>query len=155
MEGERVSGATETRARGGVGMSAVAHAASETIRLVTDSERGQRIQQRLDALRMSDRQFSENSGIDRKTLRRAVSANANVRENTYRAIEDWLDRFEREAAGFAGLKGSGDPEDDLFEFEVTGNFGVRVVVKGPARDQAALEASVIRLMREMRGDQNE
>ena len=141
MEGERVSGATETRARGGVGMSAVAHAASETIRLVTDSERGQRIQQRLDALRMSDRQFSENSGIDRKT--------------TYRAIEDWLDRFERQAAGFAGLKGSDDPEDDLFEFEVTGNFGVRVVVKGPARDQAALEASVIRLMREMRGDQSE
>ena len=88
MEGERVSGATETRARGGVGMSAVAHAASGTIRLVTDSERGQRIQQRLDALRMSDRQFSENSGIDRKTLRRAVSADANVRENTYRAIED-------------------------------------------------------------------
>ena len=38
----------------------------------------------------------------------------------------------------------------LMEFEVTGDFGVRVVVKGPVSDAAALEAAVARLVRDIR-----
>ena len=134
-------------------MSAVAHAASGTIRLVTDSERGQRIQQRLDALRMTARQFHEQTGISRDTLRKAIAGDPSVRANTYEQIETKLDGFEKQAEGFEGLKGR-KPEDDLIEFELSGNFGVRVVVKGPLRDQAALEESVARLIREMRADGN-
>ena len=134
-------------------MSAMAQETSGTIRLVTDSERGQRIQARLDALGMTARQFQERTGISRDTLRKAVAGEASVRPNTYDLIESKLDQFERQAEGFEGLKGQ-RPEDDLIEFELSGNFGVRVVVKGPIRDQAALEESVARLIREMRSEGN-
>ena len=134
-------------------MSAMAHETSGTIRLVTDSERGQRIQARLDALGMTARQFQERTSISRDTLRKAVAGEASVRPNTYDLIESKLDQFERQAEGFEGLKGQ-RPEDDLIEFELSGNFGVRVVVKGPIRDQAALEESVARLIREMRSEGN-
>ena len=134
-------------------MSAMAHETSGTIRLVTDSERGQRIQQRLDALRMTARQFHEQTGVSRDTLRKAIAGGSSVRPNTYDLIESKLDQFERQAEGFEGLKGQ-RPEDDLIEFELSGNFGVRVVVKGPIRDQAALEESVARLIREMRSEGN-
>ena len=130
-------------------MSAMAQETSGTIRLVTDSERGQRIQARLDALGMTARQFQERTGISRDTLRKAIAGGSSVRPNTYDLIESKLDQFERQAEGFEGLKGQ-RPEDDLIEFELSGNFGVRVVVKGPIRDQAALEESVARLIREMR-----
>ena len=68
-------------------MSAMAHETSGTIRLVTDSERGQRIQQRLDALRMTARQFNEQTGISRDTLRKAIAGDPSVRQNTYEQIE--------------------------------------------------------------------
>ena len=132
-------------------MSAMAHETSGTIRLVTDSERGQRIQQRLDALRMTARQFNEQTGLSRDTLRKAIAGDPSVRANTYEQIETKLDGFEKQAEGFEGLKGR-SPEDDLIEFELSGNFGVRVVVKGPIRDAEALEASVARLIREMGRD---
>ena len=134
-------------------MSAMAQETSGTIRLVTDSERGQRIQARLDALGMTARQFQERTSISRDTLRKAVAGEASVRPNTYDLIESKLDQFERQAEGFEGLKGQ-RPEDDLIEFELSGNFGVRVVVKGPIRDQAALEESVAHLIREMRSEGN-
>ena len=134
-------------------MSAMAQETSGTIRLVTDSERGQRIQARLDALGMTARQFQERTGVSRDTLRKAIAGGSSVRPNTYDLIESKLDQFERQAEGFEGLKGQ-RPEDDLIEFELSGNFGVRVVVKGPIRDQAALEESVARLIREMRSEGN-
>ena len=132
-------------------MSAMAQETSGTIRLVTDSERGQRIQARLDALGMTARQFQERTSISRDTLRKAVAGEASVRPNTYDLIESKLDQFERQAEGFEGLKAS-DPSEDLVEFELSGNFGVRVVVKGPIRDAEALEATVARLIREMGRD---
>jgi hypothetical protein len=48
-------------------------------------------------------------------------------------------------------------ELDLVEFQVAGNFGVRVVVKGPVRDRRELEETVMRLIGRMQaneGDQN-
>lgn len=133
-------------------MTATAHVPMAQFRLVTDSERGQRIQARLDALRMTARQFHERTNISRDTLRKAVAGDPSVRENTYQQIETKLDQFEQQAEGFRGLKGE-SPDDDIIEFELSGNFGVRVVVKGPIRDQAALEESVSRLIREMRGNE--
>lgn len=132
-------------------MTATAHATVARLPLVTDSDRGQRIQTRLDALRMTGRQFHERTGISRDTLRKVIAGDPSVRENTWEQIETKLEQFEAQAEGFSGLKGK-DPEDDLIEFELSGNFGVRVVVKGPIRDQEALEASVARLIREMRGN---
>lgn len=60
------------------------------------AERGERIQDRLNGLRMSHRAFEEATGINRVTVRRAVNGEEAVRENTYGQIETWLDRLEAE-----------------------------------------------------------
>lgn len=134
-------GACET---GGAGMSAVEIAADSVF--VTEPDRGAGIRQRLDALGISDREWYTRTGIDRKTLNRAIENDERVRENTYGAIENWIERLEREIAGVRS-----DPADDLIEFRLSGNFGVDVVVKGPIRDRGELEDAVARLIREMRG----
>lgn len=70
-----------------------------------------------------------------------------------RRIEAALVRLENES----GVPSRGVAQDQpdvngmqMMEFEVTGDFGVRVVVKGPVDNAAELEASVVRLIRDMR-----
>lgn len=46
----------------------------------------------------------------------------------------------------------GNPSDDLVEFSVEGNFGVRAVVKGPVRDIEALREAVAKLIADMNRD---
>lgn len=117
--------------------------------LVADSERGDKIQERLDALGISDREWAAETGIDRKTLRRAVAGDEKVQSRTYTAIEAELSRLEQLTGGVPGRAISGDPGDDLVEFTIEGNFGVRAVVKGPVRDMAALQSAVAKLVRDM------
>lgn len=45
-----------------------------------------------------------------------------------------------------GTRHLGNPEDDLVEFAVEGNFGVRAVVKGPIRNMDALQEAVSKLI---------
>lgn len=111
-----------------------------------EQRRGQAIQQRLDRLGISDREFHEQSGIDRKTLRRAVAGEERVRASTYSAIEAALDRLEKRVRPDVAV-----PEAGLVTFELSGDFGVEVVVKGPVENLDELEASVERLLRRMRG----
>ena len=115
---------------------------------VTDDDRGAAIAKRLDDLGISAREFYEVTGIDRKTLGRAIANEERVRPSTYAAIESALTDLEQRAQGVP----IGDPDDDLVEFTVEGNFGVRAVVKGPIRDMDKLQAAVARLVREMKGD---
>jgi len=125
---------------------------------VTDSERAQKIRERLDALGISDREFEATTGVDRKALRRAASGEP-VRRSTYVAIETWLDRIEHEVGMDApplpeGARQIGDPADGLVEFTVEGNFGVRAVVKGPIRDLDALQKAVSKLIAGMQAEQD-
>lgn len=114
---------------------------------VMDAQRGDEIQRRLDALGISDREFHERTGIDRKTLRRAIAGEERVRSSTYGAIEAALDRLERDVtAGTEGAPGG------LVTFRLSGNFGVDVVVQGPVTNLSELEASVERLVQSMKKD---
>lgn len=53
-----------------------------------------------------------------------------------------------------GARHLGDPSEDLVEFTVEGNFGVRAVVKGPVRDMDALQAAVSKLIAGMQTDES-
>lgn len=110
---------------------------------VVTENRGQEIERRFDALGIADREWYRLTGIDRKTLNRAI-AGAGTRGSTYTAILHELDRLEKRVGG---VEPSGD---DYVEFTVEGNFGVRAVVKGPVKDMAALQEAVARLVRDMR-----
>lgn len=127
--------------------------AADSVFVTEDESRGEAIQRRLERLGISDREFHSVSGVDRKTLRRATSDDPSVRDNTYRIIEDSLTKLEQRNRGLP----ASNPEDDLVEFRLSGDFGVTLVVRGPVRDRGEMEESVARLIREMRspekGDQ--
>lgn len=130
-------------------MHAVAHEA-DLADVTTDDERGAEIQERIDALGISDREFYKRTGIDRKTLNRAITGEG-TRPSTYIAIDAALTRME----DMVGRRGEQrrNADDDYVEFTVEGNFGVRAVVRGPVRDMSELQAAVSKLVREMRGDE--
>lgn len=113
--------------------------------VVTTDEPGALIQRRLDSLGITDREFYAKTGIDRKTLRRAVAGEEGTRPSTYMAINAALDKLEAMVRG-----PEPDPAADFVEFTVEGNFGVRAVVKGPVKDMEELQKAVSRLVREMR-----
>lgn len=123
--------------------------------LVTDEygDRGAEIQKRIDALGITDREFYAKTGIDRKTLRRAVEGVEGTRASTYIAIEAALAKLENAVRGKAVTHRMG--EEDYVEFTVEGNFGVRAVVRGPVKDMDELQRAVGKLVREMRGEQGD
>lgn len=89
----------------------------------------------------SVREFAERSGVSREAVTAAERGIASQR--TYDRLEAWLDRAERE---------HGSTRDDGYvEFRLTGDSGIDVVIRGPVGDMAELEATVTRLIREMRG----
>lgn len=116
---------------------------------VGNRERAGEIQSRLDALGISDREFAERSGIDRKALRRAANGES-VRPSTYTAIETWLSRLEREVGMVppelpGGFEYVGDPAQQFIVFEV-GEGPTRVVVKGPIKDADLLREQATKLV---------
>lgn len=124
--------------------------AAESPGVTDDEDRGSAIQRRLDNLGVGDREFYARTGIDRKTLRRAVAGEEGVRTSTYIAIESALDKMEALTRGVPTTEAFGG---DYVEFTVEGNFGVKAVVKGPVKDMDELQRAVGRLIREMRGEE--
>jgi len=99
---------------------------------------------------MSLRQFSQHTGIARNTLSNVEDGAA--RRSSIRAVRAALERLEHEM-GFDLPDADDAPNDlDLVEFQVAGNFGVRVVVKGPVRDRRELEETVMRLINRMQAE---
>lgn len=126
---------------------------SADLAIVTD--RGADIRRRFEALGISDREWHAQTGIDRKTLIRAMENRPGVRPGTYDAIEANLGKLEARAEGKPAVRPVGDPADDLFEVEIEGNFGVRAVVKGQVRDREALREFVRDLIADMGGEEQE
>ena len=96
------------------------------------TDRGAAVQQRLDRLNLSDRDFERRTGVERKTLRRAIDMGDRTRESTWRHIETQLDKLE------AGLRrdllSAGEVEHALDGVETEGK--VTAPVAGEARGQA-------------------
>lgn len=129
--------------RGGLAMD---QRSSEEWSIVDTS--GRTVRERRNRLGMSQAELGDEAGVNRDTIG-ALEKGEGVRFSTVRAVSDALDRLEAETAS------PPDPEDErddahVMEFEVSGDFGVRVVVRGPVNDAEALEASVTRLVRNIR-----
>ena len=89
----------------------------------------------------SVREFAERSGVSREAVTAAENGTASNR--TYGRLEAWLSRAEHAEAAEAR-------DEAQVEFRVSGGLGVDVVVRGPVADLDQLEASVTRLIREVR-----
>lgn len=108
---------------------------------------GRTVRERRNRLGMSQAELAHEAGVNRDTIG-ALEKGESVRHSTVRIVGEALDRLEAEAATPAPDAEQG--EAHVMEFEVSGDFGVRVVVRGPVGDAEALEASVARLVRNIR-----
>ena len=107
---------------------------------------GARIRARRDALGMDIAPLAKEIGVNRQTLA-AIEDGQGYRQSTLTKILKGLDRLEAEA----GLtRPTQSAEAGMIEFEVSGDFGVKVVVRGPVTDAQALEASVNRIIQNIR-----
>lgn len=115
---------------------------------------GEEIRDRRTRLGMTIKDLAAQAGIDRGWLSKIEKdqLEGERRDSTVGAILRTLDRLEEEtgAGDHAGASVVGDPGDDLIEFTIEGNFGVRAVVRGPVRDMAQLKEAVTSLVREMK-----
>lgn len=119
--------------------------------VIGDSEerRGQVVDRRMRNLGMKAKDLAAVAGASRSLLYRVLRDDDGVREESYRLFERTLDRIEHEH-GHGGPDVVASTEQGLIEFEVSGDFGVRVVVKGPIENAAQLEEQVARLIRDIR-----
>lgn len=111
---------------------------------MSDETRGHAIKSRRLALGIKSlREFAEKTKVDRTAISNAEDGNGSG--GTYDRLEAWLDRFEEET----GVDDATDPA--FVEFRLSGVFGIdSIIVKGPIADAVELEASVARLVRELR-----
>lgn len=111
---------------------------------------GADVNRRRTEIGMSVSALAKRAGVDRGSLA-ALEEGRTVRDTTVAAVLRALADLEHEMG--MDVPGPAAPaQPHLIEFEVTGDFGVRIVVKGPVEDAAELEASVARLIRDMKRD---
>jgi AcrR family transcriptional regulator len=104
----------------------------------------------MEARGMGPSDLAAKAGISRGQVYRVIKDLENVTDRSYGACESALDRIEHEH-GHGGPDALLSTEAGLIEFGVDVDaIGVHVVVKGPIANAAELEASVARLIRDIR-----
>lgn len=102
------------------------------------------------AIGMSVSALAKKAGVDRGSLT-ALEEGRTVRDTTAAAIMRTLADLEHEM-GMDVPEPTQSAQPHLIEIEVTGDFGVRVVVKGPVEDEAEIVAAAMKLVRGMKAD---
>lgn len=121
---------------------------------VVDQTIGAQINRRRTRLGMSVKALADAAGVDRGSISK-IEREGTGRDSTVGAINNALDQLETEmgvdlpAASESALEAEG-----LVEFSVAGDFGVSVIVKGPVRDIAELEAAAARIIDRLRRDES-
>lgn len=114
-----------------------------------------------DALRiqlgLSTAELARRADISVDTVRKILKGQEG-QATKVRAVDDALARAGQEKGFDAVVQPSGTDgtrqhhdlvDEDLMEFEVGGNFGVSVVVRGPVKDHEAIETAVLKLIQGM------
>jgi transcriptional regulator with XRE-family HTH domain len=113
---------------------------------------GEQLRARREALGMDVAPLAKELGVNRQTLT-AIENGQGYRQKTLSKILNGLDRLEAEAG--ITKPATRPMEAGMIEFEVSGDFGVKVVVRGPVSDAQALEASVTRIIHNIRTEKGE
>jgi transcriptional regulator with XRE-family HTH domain len=121
----------------------------------TNETRGRALKRRRLSLGIkSISELHRESGLSREAITAAEEGHGSTA--TYERLEAWFDRFEHETGSDAGEAAAHmENNNGIVEFTVEGDFGVRVVVRGPIADVEALERSVGRIVTTIRENQKE
>lgn len=120
------------------------------------SDRGSAIARRIEALGITDREWHAVTGIDRKTLNRAIRNEPGTRPGTYTAIEAELDKLEARNAGEAVTAAQQEIAPGVVRVEVQGVYGAKALVfQAPVENIDVLEQMVDRIMRRLAAGQED
>lgn len=98
-------------------------------------------------------ELAEEAGVSRDTLSDLERGSTKSTEVTVSRVVSALEASEREAGNKAAPVAPVGQSAGMMEFEVTGDFGVRVIVRGPVTDHDILASDVARIMRSIRDEQ--
>lgn len=112
--------------------------------LVVDEDRRARIKARREKLGMKVQPLAKLAQVDRGRLAGYEAGEADPSDVWIGRVEAALDRLEQEMS-------MDEDDDDIVEFTIEGNFGVRAAVKGPIRDIDILRAAASEFARDLRG----
>lgn len=116
----------------------------------TAETRGEAIKRRMDALGLGASELAAEASISRGQVYRVIGDAESVTERSYGACERALDRIEFEH-GHNGPDAVVSTDAGMVEFSVDVDaIGVHVTVKGPVADAAEWEASITRIIRNIR-----
>jgi transcriptional regulator with XRE-family HTH domain len=104
---------------------------------------------------MTVNQLAKESGVDRMTITKLEKGGSRYRDSTVGQLTSTLDRLEHELGFDLPAATSDLTSEGLVEISVAGDFGVSVIVKGPVRDIAELEAAASRLLQKMQAERRE
>lgn len=123
-------------------------------RMEGDDGAGARIAARRKGLGLGTARLAELAGVSRPHLSEVQGGHTEPSPEWLRRVELAMDRYEHETGqDEPSPKPELTTEQGIVEFEVSGDFGVRVVVRGPIADTEELERSVTRLIRNIRESQ--
>lgn len=111
----------------------------------TMSFEGDEIRRRRVRLGMTIEQLAQEADVNADTLGDYESGNRNPREITRQKVADALARLEEETGVTAPPVDPG-----IVSFDVTGDDGFHITVKGPVADADVLRRQVTEILREMR-----
>lgn len=124
---------------------------ANTVDVMTDAaSAGDSIRRRRHALGMTVKALAEQAGVDRGRLA-AIEDGASARGSTIGAIEATLSRLEEEMGG----PYEEPPSSGLVEFDVSGEGGFHIVVKGPVDDAEVIKRQVVDIILAMRKAEND
>jgi transcriptional regulator with XRE-family HTH domain len=120
------------------------------------ADEGNRIRERRLRLGVPKLELARLADVDRGTLAN-IEAGGHYRRESFLSVSDALSRLEEEAGIDAPppLQVAATSEPGIVEFTVEGDFGVRVVVRGPIANVEDLEQSVARIVTSIREGQRE
>ena len=137
-------------------MNAVPNAAH--LSLVDNQQRGTAIRQRRLRLGIdSVREFADAVGKDRRAVTKAEQGDPRTSENTFAALEAWLDQREHEAESDRDRLQDERPgpssESGLVTLEMGGVFGIdHITFKGPPEAADEMRRQATKLVRDLRKD---
>lgn len=104
---------------------------------------------RRERLHVTKEQLAVEAELNRDTI--AAVEKGGGSNPSRRKVHETLLRLEEEAGLLAASDAPASAaQPHLIEIEVTGDFGVRVVVKGPVEDEAEIVAAAMKLVRGMK-----
>lgn len=106
---------------------------------------GAEVKRRRKRIGMTVEDLAAEADVSRDTLSDYEKGVRKPHPSTVRKVREALERIEHET----GLDAPGR-SGDIIEFEVSGDYGVRVVVRGPIRDADELQRSVAALVQQIR-----